>query len=216
MYKFAIAIIICVVFIIGLILAVNQPDRPSNANQNTTDRLVGRWPIGSESSPIRIIEFADFECPACAAAAPILNEVINKYGDKISLSFVHYSLPQHKRAMAAANAAEAAGEQGKFWAMAEILFARQLEWTTVDDFKPTFGRYSLQIGVDPSKILSAIGVGQYTQDRIDKDYLLGQKVGVNSTPTFMVNGQIYRGMLRLNYWEEIIQKRLSEVDGQLK
>lgn len=98
--------------------------------------------------------------------------------------------------------------------MVEILFARQLEWTTVSDFKPIIERYANQVALDPLKVLTAIEIGQYTQDRIDKDYLLGQKLSVNSTPTFLVNGQIYRGMLRLNDWEEIIQKRLSEVDGQ--
>ena len=160
--------------------------------------------LGSEDAKVTIVEFSDFQCPACGAAHPVVKQVIKEYGDKIFFVYRHFPLlATHQYALKAAEAAEAAGEQGKFWEYHDILFANQDNLKT-EDLK----NYAKQIGLDVKKFNEALDSGKH-KDKVLSDLDDGEKFGVTSTPTFFINGQMHRGVLNLDQFKSEIDKALG-------
>jgi protein-disulfide isomerase len=138
---------------------------------------------GSATATVTIVEFTDFECPACSRTQPILDEVVAEYGDKVKFVLRDFPLDMHKHAMKAAEAAEAAREQGKFWEYAGLLFKNQ-EHLEVDNLV----QYASQLGLDAKKFQDALISGKFA-DKVQRDLQDGFKLGVNSTPTVFINGR---------------------------
>ena len=160
--------------------------------------------LGSEDAKVTIVEFSDFQCPACGAAHPVVKQVIKEYGDRILFAYRHFPLlATHQYALKAAEAAEAAGEQGKFWEYQDILFANQDNLKT-EDLK----NYAKQVGLDMKKFNGALDSGKH-KDKILSDLDDGEKFGVTSTPTFFINGQMNRGALNLDQFKSAIDKALG-------
>jgi protein-disulfide isomerase len=143
----------------------------------------GRPWRGGASATVTIIEFTDFQCPSCARTQPILEDLVKEYGDKLKLVVRDFPLDQHKQAFKAAEAAEAAQAQGKFWEFTALLFKNQ-EALQVDKLK----EYASQIGLDRAKFDKALDSGQYAAT-VQSDLEDGEKVGVDSTPTVFINGK---------------------------
>ncbi len=144
---------------------------------------------GNASSTVLVVEYADFQCPACRSYYPILREVEQQFGDRVAFVFRHFPLTGiHMNAEFAARAAEASGKQGKFWEMHDLLFEKQDEWATEGKFLPLFQNYAKLLG---------ISVEQWTADfnsKEVKDIVKGYRnyavsIGVNSTPTFYIGGK---------------------------
>jgi len=160
-----------------------------------------RHAIGDPNAPVKIVEFADFQCPACQAAHPIVKKILDANKDKVYFVFRHYPLPTHKNAKQAARACEAAGIQGKFWEMHDFIFTRQKDWSEKSNVGEIFGDYAQELGLD---------IGRFKEDMknvdetINSDYADGNKLGVDSTPTFFVNGQKYPGVLQESQFQQII------------
>lgn len=138
---------------------------------------------GPEEAKIYLVEFSDFQCPACREFQPVVDKLLDKYKGRIIFGYRHFPLPRHAFAFKAAEAAEAAGEQGKFWVMYTYLFAHQEQLS--DEFIKNSGK---AIGLDQEKFQMALKKGKYS-DKIRKDMSDGNKFGVNSTPTFFLNGK---------------------------
>lgn len=139
------------------------------------------------SGVIEIVEFSDFQCPACAGIQEPLKEILNKYEGKVTLVYRHFPLTTiHQNAMVAAYAASAASLQGKFWEMHDILFERQNEWedTTNDEY---FKKYALEIGIDPEKMVSDMSNSQ-VREIVQRDSLDATRYRLAGTPSFFVNG----------------------------
>ncbi len=141
---------------------------------------------GGANAPVTIIEFTDFECPSCSATQPVLEEVAKGYGDKVKLVARNFPLDQHKHAFKAAEAAEAAREQGKYWEYVAILFKNQ-KALEVEQLK----EYATQLGLDRKRFDAALDSGKFT-DKVKRDLADGNKIGVDSTPTVFVNGKRLR------------------------
>lgn len=144
--------------------------------------------LSSESAKVTIVEFADFQCPACAAAHPIVKQILEQYKDNITFVYRHFPLPQHKNATLAGKAAEAAGEQGKFWQMYDSLYQRQKEWSENKNADQVMERFAKELQLDLDKFSKDLSSDKYT-DQIEQDKNDGIDLGVNSTPTFFVNGR---------------------------
>lgn len=146
---------------------------------------------GPEDAKVVLTEFGDFQCPVCSnfETQILQKEIFPKYGDKIRFVWKHFPLnPQpHKNAFNAAVASEAANEQGKFWQMHDILFAKQVEWSDLSNPADKFAEYAGSIGLDVGRFKSDYGSKKF-DDRINADKNLGQKLSVQGTPTFFVNG----------------------------
>jgi protein-disulfide isomerase len=137
---------------------------------------------GPATAPVTIIEFTDFQCPACAAMHPVLEEVLKSYGDKVRLVVRDFPLDRHDNARKAAEAANAANAQGKFFEYIALLFKRQ---NALD--VPSLKKYATELGLDRAKFDAALDRGVY-QAEVKRDIEDGEMYGVNVTPTIFVNG----------------------------
>lgn len=139
---------------------------------------------GSPTAPVTIVEFTDFQCPSCAQAQPVLERLSTEYGDRLRLVIRDFPLEQHEFARKAAEAAEAARAQGKYWEYAALLFANQRS-LSVEKLK----EYATQVGLDRAKFDAMLDSGQFAA-KVQRDYQDGMMLGVGSTPTIYVNGRI--------------------------
>jgi protein-disulfide isomerase len=151
----------------------------------TDPQFVTRFVYGDLDAPTTVVEFGDFECPYCAAAAPVLHDLVDSSDGAIRLVFRHFPLFQpHPYALTAALAAEAAGEQGSFWPMHDLLFARQDHLTDAD-----LVRYGEHLGLDTSTMVG--DAAQRYAEAVQLDYADGAQLGVHGTPTLFINDEPY-------------------------
>jgi protein-disulfide isomerase len=144
---------------------------------------------GAEDAPITLVEYGDYQCPTCGHYHPIIQELLSRYNGKLKLEYHHFPLIQiHPNAMAAALAAEAAGEQGKFWEMHDLLYQRQQEWAPSPNAETNFVQYALQLGLDSNRFMQSMR-SPATRDRVLADVTRGSSV-VQGTPTFILNGEL--------------------------
>jgi protein-disulfide isomerase len=144
--------------------------------------------VGPADAPITIVEYGDYECPSCLNALPIIKEVRQALGSRLRFVFRHF--PQssiHPNASAAAQAAEAAGDQGKFWEMHEALFKNQQKLGEID-----FSHLALKLGLEIYKFETTRTAERHRQ-RVRTDYESGLRSGVKKTPTLFINGRKYEG-----------------------
>ena len=159
---------------------------------------------GPETAAVTIIEFSDFQCPACRGAAQqVIPAILKEFEGKIRVVFRDFPLSFHQDALPAAVAAECADLQGKFWDMHDLLFANQ-QRLKPDNLKS----YAIQLGLDADEFTTCMKDPKMTEE-VKKDILDGQKIGVNATPTFIVNGQMISGA-DLDTMRRLIKKGLGE------
>lgn len=165
------------------------------------------WSKGNKDAKVWIVEFSDFQCPACGAIQPVIQQVLNTYKDKILFVYRQYPLPSHNFAQIAALAAEAAGEQGKFWEYHDKLFANQTSWSSESDPSKTFIQYAKDIGLDGDKFSRSFNEKKGLA-HINEDVVVGNQVGITVTPTFFINGTKFDGGLSFDEFKKEIDKRL--------
>jgi protein-disulfide isomerase len=140
---------------------------------------------GPEHAPVTIVEYGDFECPNCKQAKPAVEIVLNRHPEQVRFVYRHFPLTDvHPHALAAAEAAECAGAQGKFWEMHETLFEHQ---THLD--RKHLLRYADDLGLDMARVASELDDEIYRQ-RVLEHLTGGERSGVRGTPGFFVNGRI--------------------------
>lgn len=145
--------------------------------------------LGPESAPVVLEEFGDYQCPPCGQVSPELEAIKREYGDRLRLVFRHYPLTStHPHALLAAHAAEAAGAQGKFWEMHRALYENQQTWSRTSDPRPLFETYARQTGLDAERFRRDLG-GRDGDERVVADHARARSLGVESTPTFFLNGR---------------------------
>ncbi|MBV8858512.1 MAG: thioredoxin domain-containing protein [Acidobacteria bacterium] len=193
--------------IIGVVLvavtaAVLLMSRQSASNgppaQNTGTSPTQRMPVqpgasnpytrGMPTARVTVEEFSDFQCPACGALEPGLRRVMKDYDSRVNFVFRNFPLQMHKYAFLAARAAEAAGQQGKFWEMHDLLYDNQKEWSDAMEPRVQFDSYATRIGLDMQKFKADME-RQDLAERIKSDLLRGNSLGVKGTPTVYLNGR---------------------------
>jgi len=158
---------------------------------------------GPANAPIELIEFSDFQCPYCLRAHPILKQVLSTYGDKIRFVYRNYPLPNHPNARPAAEAAQCAAEQSKFWAYHDRLFADQGKLSN-DDLKRT----AAELGMDAGKFNACFDSHKY-QARVEADVRAGNEAGVSGTPSFFINGRMLTGAQPFEAFKRTIDEELE-------
>ncbi len=166
-------------------LFLTQPEAPVYAI--ATDDQPAK---GNQAAPVTIVEFTDFQCSSCAKSQPVLEAVVSEFGDKVRLVVRDFPLDQHTFAFKAAEAAEAAREQGKYWEYIAILFQNQslLEAAKLKE-------YASQVGLDRKRFDEALDSDKFAE-KVRRDLNDGFKLGVNSTPTVFINGHRVRDRSR--------------------
>ena len=144
---------------------------------------------GKPDASVTLIEYLDFECEACGAYYPLVKRLSEEYNEEILFVSRYYPLPGHKNGMPSALAVEAAGKQGKYWEMHDLLFEEQQTWGEQSSSDQTiFERYAEQLGLNVEQFRQDIESSE-VRDRVIKDRNSGNRLGVNSTPTFFLNGE---------------------------
>jgi hypothetical protein len=141
---------------------------------------------GAPMAKVTIVEFSDFQCPHCGAAHPELVRLLREFDGKVRLVYKYFPLSSHTRAVPAARAAEAARVQGKFWEMHDLLFENQRELEDAD-----IRKYAAQLGLDMARF-ERDWTSDAAAQRVDADRQLGQKVGIEATPSFFVDARAFR------------------------
>ena len=159
---------------------------------------------GPTSAPVTIVEFSDFQCPYCSRAEAAIKQVLEKYQGKVRFVYRDYPLSFHPFAEKAAEAAQCANEQGKFWEFHDALYADQAK-LSVPDMEATASR----LGLNADKFKSCVESGKFTAE-VTKDVADATKAGVNSTPSFFINGIAVVGAQGPEAFSEVIDRELAK------
>lgn len=192
----------------GMIAAANKAERESTGIASVEQITEDDWVKGATSSPLVLIEYSDFQCPACGLFFPVIEKLIKENSDKVRLVYRHFPLLQHTNATPAARAAEAAGMQGKFWEMYESLFNNQENWEGSTDVSLIFNTYAQNLGLDMVKY-KADYESQTIKDKINDHVKSGVKAKVDSTPTFYLNGKKIKNPQTYEEFKKLIEDAAS-------
>lgn len=168
-----------VALIIGAVVLFSRPTTPV-----TKEQLIPKsaYTKGDVNAKTTLVEFSDFQCPACKAYQSVISEILKTNGAQIYFVYRNFPLPQHTFGESAAEAAEAAGKQGRFWEMHDLLFARQ------EDMSDTLWvELAKELKLDEGLFATDMK-SQTVKDKIANDKADGASLGINSTPTFFLNG----------------------------
>ena len=165
-----------------------KPRRPTVDFDKVHNIPIGKSKIrGNEKAPVTIVEFSDFQCPYCSKLQATLKEVLKAYPDDARLVFKDFPLSFHKQAKNAAKATHAAGEQGKYWEMHDLIFENYNKLT-----EDKFEEFATKLNIDMSKFTADYSSTKYDK-QIQQDINIGKSVGVSGTPTLFINGKRMRG-----------------------
>ena len=168
---------------------------------------------GKVDSKVYFIEYADFECPACNSWAPELQKIEAEYGDRVAFVFRHFPLTNlHVNALAAARASEAAGLQGKFWEMHDLLYSKSTEWTADNkSAQDKFEGYAAELDLNLEQFKTDYA-SEAVLDRINSDAASATELGATGTPTFFVNGELLE-LKNVTEGAPILRRTLDEKLG---
>jgi len=184
------------------------PDAPQGANPPEQ--------MGSPNASVTLEEFADLQCPSCAAAHPAMNDIKSYYGTRIHFIFRNFPLqiPAHDKGYEAALAASAAGMQNKFWDMQGMLFNNQKAWDKDPTYKQIWKGYAQKIGLNVEK-WEADSAGMGAKNRVEADMARGKAIGISSTPTLFINGvSIPFSDMKVDSLKTLIDAELQKASGQ--
>lgn len=184
------------------------------SKNNTTAQFIGGtvkaadntdWIKGAplKDTKVTLIEYSDFQCPACGAYYPMVKQLGQEFKN-ISIIYRHFPLPQHANARVAAQAAEAAGQQGKFWEMHNLLFDNQTTWSGSTSAEQIFTAYAQTLGLDMEKFKTDFNSAE-TKTKIEADYQSGAKE-IDGTPTFFLNDKKIQNPQNYDDFRSIIQQ----------
>lgn len=184
--RFLIIMAVLVVGFIGIIIVSGKKD---DSSKSTGDSTSSNHIKGEGASGVALIEYGDFQCPSCSSYYPVIKEVAQKYEKQITVQFKHFPLVQiHQNAMIAHRAAEAAGNQDKFWGMHDLLYERQQAWSQATDATQIVEDYATELALNIDKFREDFA-SPSVNDIIQADTKLGQDQGVSGTPSFILNGE---------------------------
>ena len=172
--------------------------------------------MGNPDAPVQIMEFADFECPACGQFATVTEPDVRKRIVQTGLAsyrFFDFPLTEiHKNTLAASNAAACASDQGKFWEMHDLIYQHQPEWSTeaTSDPKKFFGRYANQIGLDVSSWSKCYDDEKHLQ-RIMANRAEGERRNIRQTPTFIIGTKMIPGSISYDMLKAYVDSAAAQV-----
>ena len=143
---------------------------------------------GNPDAPVTLEEFGDFQCPPCRSFVAFTEQLLKEYDSRLRIVFRHFPLSAHEHALEASLAAEAAGLQGHFWEMYDVLYREQAAWSKAPNARELFESYAGTIGLNVDQFKKDME-GEQAKERVESDQARGQSLGINLTPTIYINGQ---------------------------
>lgn len=201
-----------VVGIAGIVFGIIKSGGNSSSD-NQTASLVDAisqsdWIKGNKDSKVVLVEYSDFQCPACGYYYPLVKQLGEELGDKIVIAYRHFPLPQHQNGKVAAYASEAAGKQGKFWEMHNMIFDNQSKWSEDKNGKDIFTGYAEALNLNLDQFKNDLD-SKEVKEKVDNDYESGVRSQVNSTPTFFLNGKKIQNPKSYDEFKNIVNQAVA-------
>jgi len=164
---------------------------------------------GNPEASVELVEYSDFQCPACATFQPVLEDVLSQFGDSIKFEYKHFPLPIHPLAEPAARAAEAAGQQGKFFEFHDMLFANQTSWSNSVNPAIQFVQYAEKLELDIETFKRHLN-SSMVRERVKEGLTEARGLGLTGTPTFFLNGE----KMVISTYEDFINQITAAVNPE--
>ncbi len=190
----------------------SEEDRQRQQAQEKKDVFVVKlddWTYGNPNASVVLIEYLDFECEACRAYYPLIKDLKREYGDNVLFVIRYYPLPGHPNSVVAARAAEAAGQQGKFWELHDKLYDTQNTWGERKQDNDIFFAFAQQAGVDMVQFEKDFERKE-TRARVERDRQQGTLIGVSGTPSFFLNGVKLRNPKTLENFKTVLDAAILQ------
>ncbi|MEK7566199.1 MAG: thioredoxin domain-containing protein [Patescibacteria group bacterium] len=204
----ALGIFAVVLAIIGF---VTRP-APASSGELAVPVSDDDWYLGPKNAKVTkvtLVEYSDFECPACKAYAPIITQLNKDFPNDLKIVYRHFPLPQHKNARVSAQAAEASGRQGKFWEMENLIFEKQSEWAGSSNAEENFVSYATSLGLNIEKFKSDF-ISDLAKTKIENDYASGEKSKISYTPTFFLDSKRINNPQGYEEFKSLIEARIGK------
>jgi protein-disulfide isomerase len=202
---------VCVIFVAFLAFRGDGGDKAATSSKGQPTSHV----IGQGKSGVNLVEYADYQCEYCAYFAPVVKQVAEKYNEQITFQFRNLALTQiHQNTLAAARAAEAAGMQGKFWEMHDLIFANQADWRASTSVYSTFQVYAQRLGLSVQQFKSDYG-SEKVNASINADRAEFMKTGFEeATPTFILDGKQIKPDATVESFSKLIDAEIAKKSKQ--
>lgn len=199
---------------IGTAVFLTRPETPvAETSAAPTLDTKGHF-RGPADAAITLVEFGDYQCPSCGVYHPVVSEVLRRYPTQVRLQFRHYPLISiHQNAMMAAMAAEAAGQQGRYWDMHDMLFEYQQSWAESPNPEPEFLSFANHLGLDPNKFMQSMRSPDL-QQRVLDDVVQAREAKVDAVPAFFIKGQRVHPRLSVEDFAGILDAELQKTKVQ--
>ena len=197
-----------ITLVIGLIIGLTAP----SLTVLTTELSEIDNTKGNKESNVILIEYSDFQCPACKQASSIVKDVVSEFENHMVFAYRYFPLRKiHKNAGISSQAAEAAGVQGKFWEMHDLLFENQEKWSPLpnEQAKEAFSEYAKSIGLDVEKFKEDLSSSKVIS-KVSADEKSATKAKVNHTPTFFLNGKEIKNPQNLEEFRKVIRAEIAK------
>jgi len=203
-------VLVVLISIAGLVKLAGSSDSSSSSGINVPPVSKSDITEGNPKSKVTLIEYADFQCPACAAYHPIVNQLLADFNGKIFYVYRMFPLSTlHKNAIISAQAGYAAYKQGKFFEMDDYLFNKQTEWADLSDPTTAFTDYAKLLKLDTNKFTTVMNSDEAKNYVADSENQ-ASNTGINATPTFFVNGKQIVNPASYDEFKKIIQDELNK------
>lgn len=208
--RFVLILAVCIAVFAGLlVLNKNDSDNQSGEGGNN-NASVSNHTVGEGTAGVTLTEYGDFQCPACYQYFPLIKALKEKYGDQIKFQFRHFPLTEiHQNALISSRAAEAAGLQGKFFEMHDLLYGNQQSWVENSNPSQVFDGFATQLGLDVNKFREDIK-SEAVNDTVQADRAEAKRLGYSSTPTFEINGSQIENPRDLDGFVRLIDEAIKE------
>lgn len=194
-------------------LAGSKPPADKTSGQSTSSANIissSDRVLGNKDVKVTLVEYSDFQCPACGAYYPIVKQLNLELAGRIQFVYRHFPLTQiHANANLAALSAEAAGKQNKFWEMHDIIFENQSKWSGEKNAKDLFVEYAQKLNLDVEKFKNDLDSDE-VQEKVANDYQSGIRLGVNATPTFFLNGTKLQNPASYEIFKKLLEEAISK------
>lgn len=200
-----------VIGVIALVLFGGSIWFGSNAAKQNNEGIVIKSHVkGNPDAAVKLVEYSDLQCPACAAFQPFVKDLVDQYGDKLSFEYKHFPLPMHPYAIQAAVAAEAAGQQDKFFEFHDKLFENQNTWSKSGTPQAFFLQYAEELELDMDKFKRHMR-SSALKDQVQAQFAEGKDKGISGTPSFFLNDE----KMNFDTYEEFITQITSVIDPEV-
>jgi protein-disulfide isomerase len=194
--------------VFGMIWLAKNPSPTRSPQQSYVDSSSG-WTKGNKDAKVTLVEYSDFQCPACRNSYAWIKRLNLEFNDKMLFVYRHFPLKEiHSNAELAARAAEAAGRQGKFWEMHDLLFENQSDWANQSNAEDTFIKYAQRLNLSVEQFKNDLN-SKEVREKVENDYQHSIQSGIDATPTFFLNGKKIQNPRSYEEFKNLIQQALQ-------